>query len=407
MGVHLLRKEPPGPFTLTVRLEPIDTAPAEADALKMRVEKALLAVVPPQPDPTWDNPLLTGDGMNLERWASPPSPEMQSGAIPRRTPPACLLPPPLPRIISLQPTPSATITANGFRFDSIIDIPAAAEPTIESRLRKEFPELKWVDHAENWDKVRIEGSSQNAPRYLFVAIARKESPGPFKLRITVGARDQSEAEKFHNEVIRRLAWALIGWSEFPLPRFKPRPAASVHTDREDIDREEIVHLQLPLEGPRITVFQANADILISRRLIEALSLHREVLDGWMKTLPGGGSDGGDPENRHALRRGAAARVILRQSASTGAGPDLQALLGLVGPAHSLIGELLAIGMAQVLQYGAAGRTPGAAIAPRRIKVHYVNSLTAPTGGSGYVSYSAAEGEAQNLGEFLRLDWGSA
>ena len=41
VGVHLLCKDPPGPFTLTVRVEPTHTALAEADVLKARVEKAL------------------------------------------------------------------------------------------------------------------------------------------------------------------------------------------------------------------------------------------------------------------------------------------------------------------------------------------------------------------------------
>jgi hypothetical protein len=355
---------------------------------EQRCQELAAAAIKPDAS-SWDNPLLNGNGMNLERWASPPSPEIQSGAFPRWTPPACPLPPALPRIISAQPMPPATGSPNHFRFESIIDVPAVMEPAIEARLRKEFREIEW-ERAENWDKVRLEGISRNAPRYIVVSMARNEPSGRFQFRITIGAGGQSESEKAHNEVIRRLTWALIGWSQLPLPHFKPSPAAGA-----DIDRKEIIELQSLLEGPQITIFQANADILISRTLVEALSLHREVLDPWAKILPREGAGGDDPENRDALLRGAAARVILRQSVSTSAGQDLQALLGLVRPAHALVGELLELGLAQVVLYSPGGRAPGAqSISPGRIKVHYFGS---------YNSYSAADGEARNLGEFLRLN----
>ena len=77
----------------------------------------------------------------------------------------------------------------------MIDVPAKIDPAVELTLRKEFTELKWHDHAENWGKVRIEGISQNAPRYLNIWVVRKESPGPFLLTVTIGAQDQSRRRR--------------------------------------------------------------------------------------------------------------------------------------------------------------------------------------------------------------------
>jgi len=266
------------------------------------------------------------------------------------------------------------------RFESLIDVPAKIEPTMETRLRKEFPELKWVDHAENWGKIRIEGVSQNAN--LTIVVSRKEPPGPFWLLVLTGDRDESEALKINHEVIRRIAWAFIGWWPFPLPHFKPRPAAGA-----DVDREEIVELRLPVEGPKISISAFSAEMLISRSLVEGLSLHLEVLEPWARTLPRE-SGGDEPETRDALLRGRAARVILRQSVSTDTSEDLQAILGLVQPAHGLLGELLGLGLAEVVLYGPGGPVPGAqTISPARIKVTYSGR---------FISCSAEDAE------FLRL-----
>gem|GEM_PF-692242 len=354
---------------------------------EQRCQELAAGAIKPAPS-SWDNPLLTGDGMNLERWAGPPSPEIQSAAIPRWTPPACPLPPPLPRIISTQLIASDTGSPNNFVFESIIDLPALIESALVSRLSKEFQEIQWEERAEDGDKVHIEGGiAPNPTRYMVFSIVRNESNGPFRFGITIGAQDRSEAEKVHNEVIRRLTWTLIGWSQLPLPRFRPRRAANVNWD-------QTVSLQLYLEGPQLTVFQPNADILISRNLVEALSLQWEVLDGWIKTMQKEQSIGNDPETREALMRGEAARVVLRQSVSTDRSNELQVPLVFMRPAHSLLGELLELGLAQVVQYGPGGRAPGASVALTSINIHYFGS---------YISYRAADGEARNLGEFLRLD----
>jgi len=263
---------------------------------------------------------------------------------------------------------------HGFSFESRIHVPAKTEPHIEARLRKEFPECKWQDHAENWDKVRIQGITAN----LDIWIGRNESPGPFHLTVAIGTKNQSQAEQLHQEVIRRITWALIGWSSYPLPHFKPRTAAV-------IGKEEIVELPSLLEGPHIIVSAFQADILISRTFVEALSLHREVL------APCAGDD---PENRAALLRGNAAGLILRQSVSTDTTSNLYSTLALVRPAHLLLAELLELGLAQVVQYGPANRAPGApSFSPTRIKLHCAGA---------YISCSAADGEALNPGEFLRL-----
>jgi len=322
-----------------------------------------------------DNPLLNGNGMNQARWGSPPSPDSQSNAAEPWTPPVCPLPPPLPRITFTRMLKGAPY---GFSFESRIDVPARTEPHIEARLRKEFPECKWQDHAENWDKVRIQGISTNAPLHLDIWIGRNESPGPFHLTVAIATKNQSEAEQVHQEVIRRLTWALIGWSSYPLPHFKPRTAAV-------IDKEAIVELPPLLEGPHIIIAAFQADILITRTFVEALSLHREVL------APCAGDD---PENRAALLRGNAAGLILRQSVSTDTTSNLYSTPALVRQAHPLLAELLQLGLAQVVQYGPANRAPGApSFSPARIKLQYFGN---------YISCSAADGEAGNLGEFLRL-----
>ena len=347
-----------------------------------------------------DNPLLNGNGMNVERWASPPPPQVQadiqSGAIPHWTPPACPVPPPLPRIISTCMIPEGQ-HGFSFQFQLVIELPARTEPHIEARLRREFPECKWQDHSENWDKVYIEGISQNSPRgHLKILIMRKEFPGPFQITVTIEAQDQFGAEKVHHQVTRRLIWAFIGWSPFPLPQFKPRPSAAVN-----IHTQQIVNLSLLPEVPKISLFRPNADVHISRTLIEALSLHLEVLGPWAKTLPRKGNDSDDQDNQDALFRGKAARLILRQSTSMDGGQDLHADLNVVRQAQRLIGELLELGLARVVLYGNAGRAPGSGRSPNSITVKYhFGDRTTPTLAVDYISYT----EDPTLDEFLRLYW---
>jgi len=293
-----------------------------------------------------DNPLLNGNGMNWDRWASPPPPDSQP-AHKSWNPPPCPAPPPLPRITAGHMIPGAPY---GCSFQSVIDVPASMDPRIDARLRRDFPEI---------------------------TITREDSYGPFHLTVAISTRDRSQAEKLHHEVIRRLIWTLIGWSPFPMPAFKPRTAG--------IDREVITNLPSLLEGPLITISNFNADILVSRNLMEALSLHREVLKGWA---------GDDPEDLNAIQRGEAARCILRQSVSADRSEDLQGILGLVRPAHALLAELLELGLAQVVFYGPVGRAPGGkSISLARIKVRYFGSS---------IAFSVPDGEAASLGEFLHL-----
>ena len=424
IGVHLLCKEPPGPFTLTIRLEPTEGASAQAEALKARVLKALVEVIPQSAHPL--NP-FSG---NVERWASPPSspppfdPEFNIGGKSGPPPPPLISPQPMPlqtRVhstkldgkptqtsrtladpLALSPQSAPLQPPKDFVFDSIMEVPEVMEPAIEPRLRRAFPELEWEDYADavNWDTIRISGTCREAPQRIVISIRRNESPGPFRLGVTVSARDQPEAEKCHRVMLDRLQSALLGWSLFHLPKFKTRPPSGIN-----IDREEIVDLQFPLERPLVNVFKVDVDILISQILLDALATNGSILDSRAETLPGGAANSDDPENRNARMRGAAARQILQQAVSSGSGDDLQVALVLVGNAHHLIGELLEHGLAQVVQYGADGRKPGGkSISPKRIKVHHFGSRASPKVGMGHISFSAVDGDSRDLGEFLHIDW---
>ncbi len=173
-----------------------------------------------------------------------------------------------------------------------------------------------------------------------------------------------------------------------LPQFKPCPVTGGHSDRED-DREEIVHLPSILEGPRIIISDFNTDILISRILIEALSLHLEVLAPFVSDL----YFRDDPENHAAVSRGKAARLILCAATSIDESQDLHAHRFLLRGAFPLIGELLELGLAQVVQYGPGGRAPGGpSFSPTRITVRHFGSST---------SYTAADG-AGIIHEFFRI-----
>ena len=417
ISVHLLCKEPPGPFTLTIRLEPTETASSEADALKARVVNALLPTAPQRPQPQPGDPFYTHGG-NLERWASPPP--LQPFDIPH--PPRLISPQPMPLQTTVRNTtldgktiptyrskrdsiPASAESASpqpprDFRFESMIDVPDEVQPAIEPRLRKAFPELVWEDQAENWDKIRIEGTNRETPRRVEVYIARNESPGLFRLGITVTARVEPEAERSHQAILNRVTSALIGWSQFHLPEFKDRPQAGA-----DIDREEIVELSFPVERPQVCIHKPDADILISKILLKALSVHGGILDSRAKS-PSEYPEMDLGQNLAARVRGAAARQILGQAVPFETGKDLHVPLVLVCDARFLIGELLEHGLAQVVLYGPGGRAPGRgqSISPRRIRVHYFGNRAASTVGFGYISYSAAEGEAHNLDEFLHLDW---
>jgi|GEM_PF-5686210 len=298
------------------------------------------------------------------------------------------------------PTPKSVQTTQllplqEFRFLSIIDVLEVMEPVMERRLREAFPELKWEDQAENWDKIRVEGASRETPKLVNISVARKESPGPFRLWINVSARSEPEAMKIHTEIVKRFTTALSEWSESNLPKWKPRPPAGT-----DIDQEETVGLVLPLGRPEVRLIQASVVILISRILLDALSKHAEVIDSRPKT-PGKHPGSDDQEDQAARRRGTSARLILDKAVPTASGDDFEVQFDEVNEAHSLVGELLENGLAQAVLYGADGRALGAQVG---IKVHYFGSHTAPKGGCGYISYSAAYGEARQLGEFLRLNW---
>jgi Leucine-rich repeat (LRR) protein len=312
-----------------------------------------------------DNPLLNGNGMNWDRWASPPSPDSNPPASNPPdsvwNPPPSPLPPPLPRITAGLIIPAAPC---GYSFQSIIELPPSTEQQTILRLRKDFPEINWQDQP-------------NSPRSpIEIWMVRQQSPGPFHLTVAIAAPDQSQAHKLHHEFIRRLTWALIGWSPFPLPHFKPRSAA--------LDTEVIINLPSHIEGPLITISDINADILISRTLVEALSLHGEVLKVWVSK----GLDHDDPANQDAIQRGNAARCLLLQSASRTASEDLEGILTLVRPAHNLLTELLELGLAQVIYYGLAGRAPGGkSISQATIKLHRVGS---------YISCGVAEIELLRL-----------
>lgn len=394
VGVHLLCKTQPGPFTLTIRLPPTDTASAEAEALKARVMKALAAgITAPPPPPSFED--IFGQ-----------------------------LPPPEPPLISPQPMPLATVihsiklegrevqlssradhplptgqeaaepaAPKDFRFDATMEVPEVIEPSMIPRLRRAFPDLKWEDQAENWDKVRIWGTARETPERVVISVVRRESPGPFKLGITVSAKDEAAALKSLKETIDQLENALRGWSIFHLPQFKTRPPSGIN-----IDQVDTVDLTVPVGRPQIRLIGPNAVILLSRSLLEALSTHGEILDSRAKE-PNKYPGSNDEESRLASMRGARARSILKEAVPTGSGKDLEAQLALVCKSQfvaSLVGELLENGLAQVVLQ----RPDGKSVPCPRINVHYFGSRAAPTVGFGFISYSGASSPA----EFLRLNW---
>jgi hypothetical protein len=118
-----------------------------------------------------------------------------------------------------------------FRFDASMEVPGMIEPSVIPMLTKAFPDLKWEDQAENWDKVRIWGTPRETPERVVISVVRRESPGPFKLGIKASAQDEVEAVKSIKETIDRLERALRGWSIFNLPKFKKRPLSGTNIDR--------------------------------------------------------------------------------------------------------------------------------------------------------------------------------
>jgi len=353
--------------------EPEDSAAREWEALKTFLEQPPIAPVPPR------DPLISPQPMPL---AAVVRDTMLAGKAIQ------LYLYPLPK----GPQTSEPSAPKNFSFDSILDVPEMIQPSIESRLRKAFPEIKWQDHAENGDKVRILGKSRETPPRAVVSILRKDSPGPFKLGITLSAPDESEAVTSFKEMIKRLERALTGWSIFNLPAFKTRPPSGI-----SIDRKEMVDLVFPVEHPRVKLIGPNAVILLSRNLLEALSAHGEILDSRAKNpkeYPGSY----DEESRLAGMRGARARVILGKAVPARSGEDLEMQLALDREAQYLVGELLENGWAQVDLPG----TPPVSL--RRIQVSFFGSRMAPTVGFGFISYSAADAELGALGELLRLDW---
>jgi hypothetical protein len=372
VGVHLLREKQLSPFALTIRVPPTEEAKAQADALKKRVMNALVFARAPLP-PDLYLPHILGPVRPISPQVMPLSPIVRSTKL------------------EVQEM-AGTTAPKDFRFRSVLFIPEVIEPAIEPRLRKAFPELVWEDCAENWGKVRIEGASRESPKRVIASIARNEPPGDFKLAIRVSAGDQPEAEKSHRVFIDRLTRALTGWSQFHLPEFKSRPPAGI-----DIDREEIVELFFPLETGWIKLRQPNADILVSRILLEALSVKGEILDSGAKE-PEKYPDSIAPEGRAAALRGARARLILEQAKRTGSDKGVELDMGLLREAHSFIGELIESGLAHVFVYAYGDPTRRLSSSPRHIKVRYFGNRLAPTAGFGYISHEAAGVE------ILRLDW---
>jgi hypothetical protein len=78
-----------------------------------------------------------------------------------------------------------TVLESSHSFFYSIDVPNDDGPTMEHRLRQAFPMLAWVDRAENWDKIRLQGVSAEKPPRISISVSRKESPGPFWLTINL------------------------------------------------------------------------------------------------------------------------------------------------------------------------------------------------------------------------------
>jgi hypothetical protein len=66
-----------------------------------------------------------------------------------------------------------------------IDVANDDGPSMERRLRQALPMLAWMDHAENWGKIRLQGVSSEKPPRISIFMVRKESPGPFRLTINL------------------------------------------------------------------------------------------------------------------------------------------------------------------------------------------------------------------------------
>jgi hypothetical protein len=292
---------------------------------------------------------------------------------------------------------TASRSPKQFRFDAIMDVPEVMEPSMEQRLRKAFPELKWEEQSENWGKVRLWGMLAEKPDRVVVSIGRREPPGPFNLRITVSALDQAEALYSLREVMNRLESALSGWSISNLPKFKPRPPSGIN-----IDQTEVVELLLSPERPQVRLSGPDADIIISKSLLEALSMHGEMLDNRAKE-PQKNPGSTDEESRLAGMRGARARAILRLAVPIAPGDDVEVQFARVRADQfvaSLVGELLENGLAQVILHGAGARS----LWPPRLQVHYFGSRAAPTAGFGFISYIVADSGMGYIGEILRLNW---
>ena len=337
---------------------PFESLPAEAGVPE-----------PPSPPPMplqtkVYNTMLDGQAVDLYRFRSKPVAEAAEPEQPRKE----------------------------FRLTGRMAMPDVIEPAMEWRLSKAFPELSWRDEAENWGKIRIEGSTREKPAHAMISITRKESPGPFELAIRLSARDGAEAEKSAKETVERIRLALLGWSEFHVPQFKKRLSATLNGDQE-----EMVDLPFALESGWTRLFDEKTDITISTLLLRALERHGQVMEARAK-LPEKYPGYDTPKNWAAGVRGAAARVILTRAVACGPGESLEVEIEQVREAHSLVGELLENGLGRVVLYGYQRGRRGLPVSVRRMRVHCSRGARE---GSGFIAYSAALGEASAFGEFLR------
>ncbi len=110
-------------------------------------------------------------------------------------------------LVSPPPLPPWNVP-HDYTYDTIVSVPSGLEPRMESILRREIPEFRWQDEAENWGKIRILGNLVEPFEGVVVCIARNEPPGPFNLRIIVRGAIRPAADAFHKALTQRIELAL-------------------------------------------------------------------------------------------------------------------------------------------------------------------------------------------------------
>jgi hypothetical protein len=110
---------------------------------------------------------------------------------------------------------------NGYReFECLICTSQEDESAIRIRLEKALPSLRWGEGDSSWDKVRVVGHSAVAT----VSVYRYESPGPFRLTISLQTPEASGVEEEYRALRDKVLLALDAKVWKPL---EPQPVSLV------------------------------------------------------------------------------------------------------------------------------------------------------------------------------------